>query len=62
MTRIDGKALAILLRRAGLPATKKRMGDLIDPARYIEAAGRRLSSADTAKLSPVGKLWKRHHD
>jgi hypothetical protein len=55
---IDRKTLAVLLRRAGLPVTKARIDDLIGPVRYVEAAGRRLSNPETAKLSPVAALWK----
>ncbi len=62
MTAVDRKSLAVLLRRAGLPVTAKRLNELAGPARYIAEAGRRLAISETAKLSPVGALWKRDHD
>lgn len=62
VAKIDRKTLAVLLRQAGLPATKKRIVELIGPARYIGAAGRRLVDRQIAKLSPVEALWRRRRD
>ena len=59
MRKMDRKTLALLLRRAGIPATKKSLEDLVGPTGYIDAAGARLINPTTAKLSPVDPLWGR---
>ncbi|HXV23067.1 MAG TPA: hypothetical protein VED46_02295 [Alphaproteobacteria bacterium] len=59
MRKVDQKTLALLLRRAGIPATKRRLAALIGPADFIDQAGERLTRPETAKLSPVDPLWRR---
>lgn len=56
-TKADRAALAALLRRAGIPATAKRLMELAGPFAYIGAAGARLTSAESATLSPIAPLW-----
>jgi len=59
MKKLNRKMLALLLRRAGIRPSKTRLSSLAAPAAYIDAAGARLMDAETAKLSPVGPLWRR---
>ena len=58
MKKPNRKMLALLLRRAGIRPSKSRLSNLAGPAAYIDAAGTRLIDAETAKLSPVGPLWR----
>ena len=61
MRKMDRTTLALLLRRAGIPATRKRLADLAGPTGYIDAAGARLINPKTAKLSPVDPLRGRKY-
>ncbi len=56
-TKADRAALAALLRRAGIPATPNRLSELAGAFEYIGAAGARLASAESARLSPIAPLW-----